>query len=397
MAAVPSAVGSDYLLLELGGDHQGPTSGGTGFAYRPADSSAEDLPYIVDSVADQNSWAEFSSAGGTSSGGDGHPQLIGNSSRAKRCDDTEHFHSDREPTVLDDYDQGMRVGTLWLDDTTGRVWWLTDNTAGAAVWILISDPTGGTGGGGGTTLVIQEEDGSPSGTFDTLKVPNATLTDNGDGSASLGVAAAVHAHDPATPGFHGTLVRRTSDFTSTNSNDSVPDFDTADYDTDGMWDAGDPDRLTVPADYDGLMMQLYAAGLWATGTDDYVELKLYRNVTRPIDASADEPNLIAVTQIPPASAYNTQPILISPPVQVATGDEFYIAFRTPASETVVDYHDVSLVFGAWIVGSGGGSGSVTEEDVRDAGRWEVVVSGTAPPVAVSTPDDDDWVYGWVSG
>jgi hypothetical protein len=40
---------------------------------------------------------------------------------------------------------------------------------------------------------------------------------------------------------------------------------------------------------------------------------------------------------------------------------------------------------------------VTEASVRDAGRWEVVVSGTAPPVAVSTPGDDDWVYAWVSG
>jgi hypothetical protein len=40
---------------------------------------------------------------------------------------------------------------------------------------------------------------------------------------------------------------------------------------------------------------------------------------------------------------------------------------------------------------------VTEAAVRDIGRWEVVVSGTAPPVAVSTPDDDDWVYAWVPG
>lgn len=30
-----------------------------------------------------------------------------------------------------------------------------------------------------------------------------------------------------------------------------------------------------------------------------------------------------------------------------------------------------------------------------AGHWEVVVSGTAPPVAVSNPADDDWVYAFV--
>ena len=42
-------------------------------------------------------------------------------------------------------------------------------------------------------------------------------------------------------------------------------------------------------------------------------------------------------------------------------------------------------------------GSPSEATVRDLGHWEVVVSGTAPPVAVSNPDDDDWVYAWVSG
>lgn len=38
-----------------------------------------------------------------------------------------------------------------------------------------------------------------------------------------------------------------------------------------------------------------------------------------------------------------------------------------------------------------------ESGATGGGRWEVVVSGTAPPVAVSTPADDDWVYAWVSG
>jgi hypothetical protein len=59
--------------------------------------------------------------------------------------------------------------------------------------------------------------------------------------------------------------------------------------------------------------------------------------------------------------------------------------------------------GAGVTASGAGAQKtitipgVTEAAVRDAGRWEVVVSGTAPPVAVSTPADDDWIYGWVSG
>lgn len=51
--------------------------------------------------------------------------------------------------------------------------------------------------------------------------------------------------------------------------------------------------------------------------------------------------------------------------------------------------------GTWATPSGGGS--VTPEDVRDAGRWEVVVSGTAPPVATTNEAEDDWVYGWITG
>lgn len=40
---------------------------------------------------------------------------------------------------------------------------------------------------------------------------------------------------------------------------------------------------------------------------------------------------------------------------------------------------------------------VTEATIRDAGRWEVIVSGSAPPVAVTNEAEDDWVVGWVSG
>jgi hypothetical protein len=40
--------------------------------------------------------------------------------------------------------------------------------------------------------------------------------------------------------------------------------------------------------------------------------------------------------------------------------------------------------------------TVAAETVRDAGRWEVVVSGTAPPVAVTNVDEDDWIVGWVT-
>lgn len=36
-------------------------------------------------------------------------------------------------------------------------------------------------------------------------------------------------------------------------------------------------------------------------------------------------------------------------------------------------------------------------DLETAGHFEVVVSGTAPPVAVTNEAEDDWVYGFVSG
>jgi hypothetical protein len=56
----------------------------------------------------------------------------------------------------------------------------------------ITLPTGG-------TLNIQELDGTPSGAFGTLKLPNGTLTDNGDGSATYTPAVAAAAHPSAQP------------------------------------------------------------------------------------------------------------------------------------------------------------------------------------------------------
>ena len=41
--------------------------------------------------------------------------------------------------------------------------------------------------------------------------------------------------------------------------------------------------------------------------------------------------------------------------------------------------------------------TISASAVMNAGHWEVVVSGSAPPVAVSTPSDDDWVFAWVAG
>ena len=57
-------------------------------------------------------------------------------------------------------------------------------------------------------LVIEEEDGVPTGSPDTLKVPNGSLTDNGDGSFSLaisGAALTVEEEDGTPTGTPDTL------------------------------------------------------------------------------------------------------------------------------------------------------------------------------------------------
>jgi hypothetical protein len=70
------------------------------------------------------------------------------------------------------------------------------------------------------------------------------------------------------------------------------------------------------------------------------------------------------------------------PDQGATDVTHYVFFGMDGDGTIYGFR------------AGGG---VTADDIKDIGHWEVVVSGTAPPVAVSTPGDDDWVYAWVPG
>lgn len=77
---------------------------------------------------------------GTAGGGDGHADLIGTSARAKRCDDTEHYHATADPTVNDDTTLGFRNKTLWFNESGGKVktWLLKNNADGAAVWLLVA-------------------------------------------------------------------------------------------------------------------------------------------------------------------------------------------------------------------------------------------------------------------
>jgi hypothetical protein len=71
------------------------------------------------------------------SDGDGLVDLIGTSIRAKRCDDTEHYHTTADPTVNDDTAAGFRNNTLWINETSGAMFLLLDNTEGAADWLAV--------------------------------------------------------------------------------------------------------------------------------------------------------------------------------------------------------------------------------------------------------------------
>lgn len=95
---------------------------------------------------------ELLGGGATLVQGDGRVELVGTGTSVKRCDDTEHWHEagSGAPTVTDDEDAGFRLHTLWINDD-GEAWYLTDASAGAAVWVQLVG-TGGGGGGGGLTI-----------------------------------------------------------------------------------------------------------------------------------------------------------------------------------------------------------------------------------------------------
>lgn len=120
------------------------------------------------------------SALGSASGSGIHPELVGTSNRAKRCDDTEHYHTDRAPTADDDETLGFRNGTMWINDDTGEMWLLRDKTAGAADYLKV-----GFGDHPIPSIEVAEADGSPdvSGVR-RIEFDGGTLVDNADGSVT---------------------------------------------------------------------------------------------------------------------------------------------------------------------------------------------------------------------
>lgn len=92
---------------------------------------------------------------------------------------------------------------------------------------------------------------------------------------------------------------------------------------------------------------------------------------------------------------------ITLPVEVANATDLETAFDQTADAvnvlTLFTYDGGTVWYG--FLAGGSGSGSVTEEDVRDAGRWEVLMADgvSSPPDPLTNEAGTDWLYGWVSG
>lgn len=81
--------------------------------------------------------------------------------------------------------------------------------------------------------------------------------------------------------------------------------------------------------------------------------------------------------------------------------------RVSDTDTTAAYLEDTLVAGTNVtltkLAAGGNEqleisvSGLTASDVRDAGRWETIVSGSAPPVAVTNEAADDWLVGWIPG
>jgi hypothetical protein len=130
-------------------------SGDHGFWRSPAGVTAWGAHTVTCTNDDRLATAYELRGGGVAAyAGDGREELIGTGTKVKRCDDTEHWHEvgSGAPTVTDDVAAGFRVGTLWINDD-GDAYFLTDATAGAAVWVQLI----GSGGGGGGGLTIETE------------------------------------------------------------------------------------------------------------------------------------------------------------------------------------------------------------------------------------------------
>jgi len=195
-----------------------------------------------------------------------------------------------DPTTGDDSGDGYRIGSRWLNTTDDTEFVCLDATVAAAVWV---ETTGGGGASAlddltdviltspatgealvfdgsdwvndtiaaGASVTVEEEDGSPSDVFDTIRFPSGTLIDNGDGSVSV---------RQVPTGFIGAQVHHNT----TTSSSPLP-FNTKDYDTDGFWATGANTKFTVPAGMAGK----YRITFWGLATGS--EARVRKNGATP--------------------------------------------------------------------------------------------------------------------
>lgn len=89
-AAYASAVATDYLVVEYGFHHAGPTSGGAGAGIRFNDTAGSDLPEDQVTTTNLRSWVEFTGTGSAGTPGD-VPEPVGPSGGGSPGDDTGTF------------------------------------------------------------------------------------------------------------------------------------------------------------------------------------------------------------------------------------------------------------------------------------------------------------------
>jgi YD repeat-containing protein len=88
-----------------------------------------------------------------------------------------------DPTIIDDADDGYRVGQRWVNDALLTTWTLADATPGAAVWV---QEDGGGGGGGGPVALGGDLGGTSSnGYAKTVRGVSGTPTYDGNGRLSV--------------------------------------------------------------------------------------------------------------------------------------------------------------------------------------------------------------------
>lgn len=86
----PSIDEDDYLAIDMGAHHAGPTTGGSGFGVRFGGDTGGDLPEDQATTADRQSWVEFTGTGSAGTPGD-TPEPVGPSGGGSPGDETGTF------------------------------------------------------------------------------------------------------------------------------------------------------------------------------------------------------------------------------------------------------------------------------------------------------------------